>query len=97
MSITAVIEGRVVTGYHQLASGDLTTATTCPGTGSVVMIQAEAQNIRYRLDGVNPTTTEGTLLAAGECHTLAIGNGNINKIKVIEAAVGGILNVHAFR
>lgn len=97
MPIKGVDQARVVTGYHQLAAGDLTTAVSCPGTGSVVMIQAEAQNIRYRLDNVNPTATVGKLLAAGECHTIVIGAGNISKIKVIEAAAGGILNVHAFR
>lgn len=96
-SIKSVLQAREVTGYHQLASGDITTATSVPGTGSIVMIQAEGQNVRYRVDGVNPTATVGILLAAGECHTLNVGEGNISNIKVIEAAVGGILNVTAFR
>lgn len=94
--LKTVIEDRHVTGYHQLASGDMTTATSVPGSGSIVMIQAEGQNVRYRPDGINPTSTVGVLLAAGESHTIHIGSGNISNIKVIEAAVGGILNVVAF-
>ena len=96
-NIQQVEIGREVTGYHQLGAGDMTTAVPVPGVGSVVMIQAEAQNVRYRPDDVDPTSTVGVLLAAGETHTLNVGHGNINKIKVIEATAGAILNVVAFK
>ncbi len=95
MGISAVQEARVPIGYHQLTT--LTTAQSCPGTGSLVMIQAEAQNLRYRVDGINPTAAVGMLLAAGECHSLNLGAGRITDIKVIETVVGGILNVTTFR
>ena len=97
MSIKSVDQARVVTGYHQKAAGTIDTAASVPGTGAVVMIQAEAVNVRYRADGVDPTTTVGVLLAAGECHTLNVGEGNISNIKVIGAAANAILNVTAFR
>lgn len=97
MSIKFLQEQREVTGYHQLAAGSMATAATIPGTGGLVMIQAEAQNVRYTLDGSTPTTTVGFLLQAGETHTLNVGQGNIGNIKVIQAASGAILNVHTFK
>ena len=97
MPIKVVQTTRTVTGYHQLAAGDMTSVTSVPGSGSVVMIQAEAQNVRYRPDGIDPTSTVGILLAAGETHTINIGAGNIASIRVIEAASGAILNVVAFK
>ncbi len=97
MGIKSVDEPREVTGYHQMAAGTIDTATTCPGVGGLVMIQAEAVNVRYRVDGVNPTTTVGMLLAAGECHILNLKNGGISDIKVIGVSSNAILNVTAFR
>jgi len=96
-SIKTVLEPREVTGYHQKAAGTIDTAASVPGTGGIVMIQAEAIDVRYRLDGVNPTAAVGILLASGETHTLNVGEGNISKIKVIGVANNAILNVTAFR
>lgn len=95
MTIKALQEAREPTGYHQVTS--LGSAVPVPGTGSIVMIQAEAQNLRYRVDGVDPTGTVGMILAAGECHTLNVGDGNIGNIKVIQSVAGGKLNVTAFK
>jgi len=96
-SIKSVMEARVVTGYHQKAASTIDTAAPVPGTGGIVMIQAESIDVRYRMDGVNPTTTVGLLLAAGETHTLNVGEGNIQNIRVIGVAANAILNVTAFR
>lgn len=94
-NIQTIEVNRQVTGYHQIT--DLSSAIQCPGAGSVVQIMAENQNIRYRLDDVDPTASEGMLLMDGDCHTINIGDGNIPQIRLIEAAAGAILNVHAFR
>jgi len=96
MGIKATTATRKVNGYHQLAAGSMSSAISVPGSGSVVVIQAEAQNVRYRADGEDPTATVGMLLAAGESHTIQIGNGNIRTIRVIESAGGAILNVTTF-
>lgn len=97
MANKIVLQNRTITGYHQMPSGSMSSASSLPGTGSVVFIQAEGQNVRYRPDGVDPTSTMGVLLAAGESHTINIGAGNIPQIKVIEAASGAVLNVIAFK
>lgn len=96
-SIKSVLQARAVTGYHQKAAGTIDAAASVPGTGGVVMIQAESIDVRYRADGVNPTTTVGMLLAAGDTHTLNVGEGNISNIKVIGVAANAILNVTCFR
>ena len=72
-------------------------AVPVPGNGHVVMLQAEAQNVRYRADGEDPTPTVGVLLAAGESHTLDLGEGTAStQIRVIQTAGGAILNVTSF-
>ena len=80
-----------------MASGDLTTATQLVGHGSVVMIQAEDQNVRYRTDGTDPTAVIGMLLEVGAIHVINMPPGTQADINVIEAAVGGILNITWFK
>lgn len=86
---------RDIIGYYQMTS--LAAATQVVGSGAVVMLQAEAQDLRYDPTGGTPTAGVGILLPAGSTHILNVGNGKISTIKVIETAVGGILNVVTFR
>jgi len=90
------IKGRTNIKYHQLVAGSMVTAVPIPGNGAVVMIQAEAQNVRYRADGEDPTAAVGVLLAAGESHTIDLGEGSASQIRVIQTAGGAILNVTSF-
>lgn len=94
-NIQNVEVGREVVSYHQLTS--ISASTPVPGAGSVVMLQAEAQDIRYDPAGGTPTAAIGILLAAGESHILNVGHGNINKINVIQVVGGAILNVVVFK
>lgn len=57
------------------------------------LVQAEAQNVRYRPDGATtaPTATVGMLLIAGDPPTKI--SGNLAAFRFIEAAVGGKLNI----
>lgn len=93
--IKTVESARDVLGYYQMTG--IASATQLPGSGSVVMLQAEAQGVRYDPTGGTPTASVGILLSAGETHTLNVGDGNVPKIKVIQAAPGAILNVVTFR
>ena len=93
--IKTVETARDVLGYYQMTG--IAAATQLPGNGSVVMIQAEAQAVRYDPTGGTPTAGVGVLLSAGETHTLNVGDGNIPTIKVIQVAGGAILNVVTFR
>lgn len=84
--------GRQIIKYAQITG--ISSSTPIPGGGGAAMIQAEAQNIRYRLDGEDPTSTVGTILAAGDSFWYV---GDLSKVRVIEVASGAIVNVHVFR
>jgi hypothetical protein len=97
MALQGIEIGREVTGYHQMSAASLVASTPVPGVGSVVMIQAEIAPVRYRPDGVDPTSLIGVNLAVGESHTLNVGHGNINKIRVIRVSPGAVVNITAFK
>lgn len=77
-------------GYQQLASPAAATALTVPTGATVAVFTAEAQNIRWRDDGTNPTASVGMLLTSGSTFEYA---GTLSAVKVIQATGGGILNV----
>lgn len=74
----------------------LTSAKTIPGgQGTTIMIQAEGQPVRYRIDGTDPTTTVGFRLGVNETHTLNLEPGQ--DIRVIETAATATLNVNVLK
>lgn len=64
------------------------------GNGRVALLQALNQNIRWRDDGTNPTTSVGMRLHAGETF---LYNGDLAKIRFIEEASGAELNVSRYQ
>lgn len=54
-----------------------------------VMIVAEAQAVRWRDDGIDPTTAVGMPLAVG---ATLLYDGDLNKIRFIAQVAGGIIN-----
>lgn len=86
-------------GYQQITSLGTATGLTVPAkdpsTGMNVkanfaLITAEAQALRWRDDGVDPTTTVGMPLAVGV--TLQY-DGDLSRIKFIQQTSGGIVNI----
>lgn len=78
-------------GYSQITSlSNAVAIGAIPNGAKKVLIQAEAQNVRYRDDGTDPTATVGMLLAAGS--TLEY-TGPMSSLKFIEAASGAKLNI----
>jgi hypothetical protein len=75
----------------------LTVATALPAAPAgtkVALIQAEAQNVRWRDDGVNPTAATGMVMTAGDS---MIYSGDLSAIRFIESVVGANLNVTFYR
>lgn len=96
MALQSVEIGREVTGYFQMTS--LASALPIPGIGSAVMIQNQGpQPVRYRTDDVDPDASTGIRLVSGETHTLTVGHGNINKIRIIQTLPSATVNVVAFK
>lgn len=82
----------VCKGYQQLA---LTSATslTIPNGTTMVLLQAEAVAVRWRADGVDPTTSVGMLIAAGGEVLYSAGLSALSALRFIHAGAGAILNV----
>ena len=93
-------------GNFQIPAGNLASAATLatllaalspaaviPPGSKVVLLQSEAQNIRYTDDGVlAPTATVGFLLFVTQA-PVAFSSSQFNLLKLIQATSGGILNV----
>jgi hypothetical protein len=82
-------------GYQQITSLATSTGLTVPsdqnrGIPTLAVIQAEAQAVRWRDDGVAPTASVGMVLAAGASMEY---DGTLGGIRFIEATGGAILNV----
>lgn len=82
--------------YIQIA--DLDAARGLPSRSqkiNYVEVQAESQNVRYRDDGITPTSAIGMILYAGQAPTRFAG-GSIGLIKFIEASSGAKLNIRFY-
>ena len=77
-------------GYEQITGMTSATALTVPTGAHFAIIQAEAQNVRWRDDGTDPTASVGMLLVADQD---IFYSGNLNNIRFFEASSGAILNV----
>ena len=64
------------------------------GVGRVALIQAINQNIRYRDDGTDPTSSEGMVLFAGQSIWYT---GDLRVIRFIEETAGAEVNILAYK
>lgn len=64
------------------------------GGARVALIQALVQNIRWRDDGTDPTSTVGTRLHAGETFMYF---GDLKALRFIEEASGAEVNISAYK
>lgn len=82
--------GFTATGVTETTKGG--TVGIPPGA-QFALIQATTQNVRWRSDGVWPTTTVGMQLAAGGT---MLFDGDLDTFTVIEETSGAILNVEFY-
>ena len=82
-------------GYQQLDAATLTAVSslTVPNGTTMVLLQAEAVAVRWRADGVDPTTSVGMLIAAGGEVLYSAGLSSLSALRFIRAGAGAILNV----
>lgn len=81
-------------GYQQITSLGSATALTVPAGATTAFIQAEAQAVRYRDDGTDPSATVGQPLAVG---VLLVYTGPLRTVKFIEQTSGAKLNISYYR
>lgn len=89
---------RAPCGYQQISvltsAVVLTIPPACGGNPTLAVITAEAQAVRYRDDGTDPTASVGMPLAVG---VVLNYEGSISKIKFIEQTATAKLNVSFYR
>jgi hypothetical protein len=79
-------------GYRQLTPTSVQGVSI--GDARVAIIQVLTQNVRYRDDGTDPTTTVGVRIHAGESVWY---NGDLKAIRFIEEASGAEVNILAYK
>lgn len=90
MSTTTVPGTSLPCGYQQVPC-DTAQALDVPANARWALLRAEAQTVRIRDDGIDPTASVGfPLLVTGDALVYA---GNLKGLRVIAATAGGILNV----
>lgn len=78
--------------YEQVTGLNTVKTLTVPDRGiALVLLQAEAQDVRWTDDGSNPSASVGMILKAAQPHTEY--DGDPTKLKFIEAAATAKLNV----
>ena len=77
-------------GYQQITATSTAFALSPPASARLAHIGAEAQVIRWRDDGTNPTPTTGQRITAG---TEVDYVGDLTRIKLIAETAGAIANV----
>lgn len=82
-------------GYQQITSLSAAAALTVPAGATTAVIRAEAQAVRWRDDGTDPTATVGMPVATTD--TPLVYTGPLSKIRFIEQTSGAKLNVSYYR
>ena len=77
-------------GYEQITDVSSVQELKRPTGARVAKIQALTQDVRWRDDGTDPSSTVGMVLAAG---TDMLYTGDLLKIKFFEAAASAELNI----
>lgn len=89
------IEGqREPLGYEQITDLSSADGLTPPVGTRLVVLVCEAQAIRYRDDGTDPSATVGMPLAVG---VEKIYTGDFSAIKFFEQVAGAKLNISYYR
>lgn len=98
----ALKETRTNMGYQQITSLSSAAGLTLPsqnqkgvdvGAPTMALLQAETQNVRWRDDGTDPTSSTGMRLLVGQ--TLSY-DGDLSKLRVIEETASAKLNISYF-
>ena len=81
-------------GFQQITDLSTAKALNVPTGATAVLLQADAQSVRWRDDGVDPTASIGMLIPPSSFVLVSfLYEGDLSKIRFIEASSGGILNV----
>lgn len=84
-------------GYQQLAVSNTAVGFTLPATSRpvrVAIVMVEANPIRYRDDGTNPTATVGTLINPNV--SVVVCGAAINRFRAIRSGSDAVLSINYY-
>lgn len=87
--------GYLPLGYQQITSLSAATALTVPAGANLAVIKCEAQAVRWRDDGVDPSATVGMPMAVADAPFSY--SGALVSIKFFEQVSGAKLDVAYYR
>jgi hypothetical protein len=88
---TASYQATKALGYQQITATTTAFALSPPLGTVLILVQAEAQGLRWRDDGVSPTATVGYNIAVGG--ELRYDAGNMPALRLIASTAGAIANI----
>jgi len=89
------IQGHLVpNGYEQITSLSSSVSLTVPDKTVLAIIQPTGQNVRWRDDGTDPTSTVGMRLVANDILFYA---GKMGEIEFIQESASAVLIVTYYR
>jgi hypothetical protein len=77
-------------GYQQITSLSASTGLTVPRGANFAVIVPETQTVRWRDDGVAPTSSVGMPVQA---NATLIYDGDLNAIRFIQTTASAVLNI----
>lgn len=77
-------------GYQKIAGLAASTSLSVPAGAKYALIKTETQTVRWRDDGVDPTTTDGMLIDVGDEFWYT---GQLTEIEFIQTAATATLHV----
>ena len=92
MAQKTIEQGRYIKGFYQLTSIDAE-AVGAPGPGEAISIQAEASELRVRLDGQDPDASTGQIVHENSILYFA---GDLSLVRIIGVDGAAIANIHVF-
>lgn len=87
----------IVGSHTRNASLGSVVTLSLPSGANGILIQASAQNVKYTLDGTNPTSTIGFTLSTSAAPVLITFPADTTVLKVIEATAGAAIDYQAVR
>lgn len=82
-------------GFQRITTLSSSIGLTPPLPGSrLAIIRTETQDIRWRDDGTNPTSTIGLLMSVGD---VFLYTGDLSKFKMIETAASAVVQVSYYK
>jgi hypothetical protein len=78
-------------GYQQIANLSAVTTLTVPANTVKAIVACNGADVRYRMDGVDPTANVGNLMSVGD--RVSFGAAELAAVRFIQVEGGAILDI----